>query len=167
MSFPTFPDIDPQIKITFDEVINLLLASIAMEEFSLSKLMDAETEKILQFLESCKIKPHPPHRYGDREMLPGVTEINKSVNDTVKNLIKMQMLLQFKLDQIQEILPPTSTTTTCTTTHTTTSTTSSCSTTTGKKQPPCRPKYPGPHCPRWSSPGYGYCTERWFDGGGC
>lgn len=156
MSFPNIPDIDPYINITFEDAINLLLTSIAMEEMSLSKLMDAETSKILCVLDNCK---HSDCKYDDCGhkdcMLHDALEINKSVDDTIKNMIKLQMLLQFKLDNIKEILPctssttttstSTSTTTTCTrtttskttsstttTTHTTTCTTSTCSTTTKK-----------------------------------
>lgn len=142
MSFPNIPDITPDINITFEEAINLLLTSIAMEEVSLSKLLDAETNKIQCVLDDCKHKD---------SLLNDAIRINKSVDDTIKNMIKMQMLLQFKLENIKEIIPTTSTTTTtststcttstctrthsssCTTTHTTTCTTSTCSTTTKKE----------------------------------
>ena len=40
MSFPNIPDIDPYINITFEDAVNLLLTSIAMEEMSLSRLME-------------------------------------------------------------------------------------------------------------------------------
>jgi len=141
MSFPNIPDITPDINITFEEAINLLLTSIAMEEVSLSKLIDAETNKILSVINDCKPKGYALH---------DAILINKSVDETIKNIIKLQMLLQFKLENIKEILPITSTTTTtstttcttstCTKTHsssttctqTTTSSTSTCSTTTKK-----------------------------------
>lgn len=133
MSFPNIPDIDPEISVTFEDAVNLLLTSIAMEEISLSKLMDAETQKILHIINDCKHK---------ESVLHDAIKINKSVDDTLKNMIKLQMLLQFKLDNVKEILPTTSTTTTTstststtstctkTTTHTTTCTTSTHSTTT-------------------------------------
>lgn len=122
MSFPNIPDITPEISITFEDSINLLLSSIALEEISLSKLMDAEKDKILYVLKECKHKD---------SALKDAIDINKSVDDTMKTLIKMQMLLQFKLENVIEILP--CTTTMSTTTHTTTSTTSTCSTTTKKE----------------------------------
>ena len=122
MSFPNIPDITPEISITFEDSINLLLSSIALEEISLSKLMDAEKDKILYVLKECKHKD---------SALKDAIDINKSVDDTMKTLIKMQMLLQFKLENVIEILP--CTTTMSTTTHTTTSTTSTCSTTTRKE----------------------------------
>ena len=162
MSFPKIPDINPYINITFEDAINLLLTSIAMEEVSLSKLMDAETHKILCVLDHCK---HDNCKHDDcchhdcnhqDSVLHDAIEINKSVDDTIKNSVKLQMLLQFKLENIKELLPATSsstttststsTTTTCTkttttkstsstttTTHTTTCTTSTCSTTTKKE----------------------------------
>ena len=141
MSFPTIPDITPDIDLTLEDAINLLLSSVALEEVSLSKLMDAETSKILCVLKDCEHKD---------SVLQDAIKINESVDTTIKNMIKMQMLLQFKLENIKEFLPTTTTTTTTTTststttttfskstttTHTTTSTTSTCSTTTKK---PCK-----------------------------
>ncbi|MGR6008320.1 hypothetical protein ACT7CZ_05390 [Bacillus cereus] len=46
MSLPNIPDIEPHITLTREEVINLLLSSIAMEEIGLSHLINAEAEKI-------------------------------------------------------------------------------------------------------------------------
>lgn len=111
MSFPKIPDIDPYISITFEDAINLLLTSIALEEVSLSKLIDAETNKILCVLNHCKCKD---------SALQDAIAINKSVDDTIKNIIKLQMLLQFKLENVRELLPSTTTTTTSTSTTTTT-----------------------------------------------
>lgn len=135
MSFPNIPDINPYISIKLEDAINLLLTSIAMEEISLSKLMDAEKNKILCVLDNCK---HHECSHKD-SVLHDAIAINKSVDDTIKNMIKLQMLLQFKLENVTEILAFTSSTTTTstssttTTTHTTTSTTSTCTTTTKKE----------------------------------
>lgn len=133
MSFPNIPDINPEINISFEDAINLLLISIAMEEISLSKMLDAETNKILSLLEN---KPdfteeknsRGYNEYSTQDMLA----INKSVNDTIKNMIKLQMLLQFKLENVKEILPKTNETfsSTTTSTSTTSSSTSTFSTTT-------------------------------------
>lgn len=142
MSFPNIPDISPEISVTFEDAINLLLTSIAMEEVSLSKLMDAETKKICCVLDDCKQK---------ESTLYDAIRINKSVDDTIQNMIKLQMLLQFKLEDIKEILPCTSSSTTTTTTSTSTSTstsftstcshTTTCSTSTGSTTTyqPCNP----------------------------
>lgn len=118
MSFPKIPDIEPYISITFEDAINLLLTSIALEEVSLSKLIEAETHKILCVIEDCNHK---------HSALQDALAVNKSVDDTVKNIIKLQMLLQFKLENIKEMLPST---TTSTTTSTSTSTTTTCTKTT-------------------------------------
>lgn len=118
MSFPTIPDIEPVIDIDFRDAVNLLLSSIAMEEMSLSKLMDAEHDKIQYALKRCQHGGCTLH---------DVTEVNKSAEDMMKTLIKLQMLLQFKLENVRELMPSTTTTTT-TSTSTTTSTTRTCST---------------------------------------
>jgi hypothetical protein len=98
MLMPNIPDIKPEINIniTMEDAVNLLLKSIAEEEISLSKLMDAEKEKILYILNKHKCN----------EIAVGdVLSVNNSVNKTIINLIKMQMLLQFKLDSVKELIP--------------------------------------------------------------
>ncbi|MDR5658559.1 hypothetical protein RH915_03550 [Serpentinicella sp. ANB-PHB4] len=46
MSFPNIPDVTPEIDIDREDVINLLLASIAFEELGLAHIFNAEAEKI-------------------------------------------------------------------------------------------------------------------------
>ena len=131
MSFPNIPDINPYINIKFEDAINLLLTSIAMEEVSLSKLMDAETKKILCVMDNCNCHDCKHNDCNHKDyLIHDVIEINKSVDNTIKNMIKLQMLLQFKLENIKELLPCTSSTTT---TSTSTSTTTTCSKTTTTK----------------------------------
>lgn len=93
MSFPKIPDIDPCINLNFEDAVNLLLSSIALEEVSISKLIDAETCKILSVVNNCCSKPKD------------ILDINKSVDNTIQNMIKLQMLLQFKLEKVKEMLP--------------------------------------------------------------
>ena len=104
MSMPNIPNITPEIDISFKDSVNLLLTSIAMEEISLSKIMDEEANKIKTVLcgfKNCKANAQD------------VIDINESANRTIKSLIKMQMLLQFKLEDVKSLIPTTTKTTTC------------------------------------------------------
>lgn len=91
MSLPEIPNIAPKITVNRTEAINLLLASIAMEEIGLSHILNAEGEKIQAALDIENICIH--------DML----KINKSVERTLRNVLKNQMLLQFKLEDVIEI----------------------------------------------------------------
>ncbi|MBK5491851.1 hypothetical protein [Bacillus sp. TH13] len=91
MSLPNIPDIKPQITLTREEVINLLLSSIAMEEIGLSHLLNAEAEKIQKIIgENC---------LSVKEVI--ITQ--ESVEKILRNIIKTQMLLQFKLEDVLKI----------------------------------------------------------------
>lgn len=114
MSFPNIPDVDASINITIEEAVNLLLASIAFEELGLAHIINAEAEKIQYVLGTIE---------GQTPLAPPPTieellEVNQSVDLTLRNVIKNQMLLQFKLEDTLTI----STTTTSTTSTTTTTT---------------------------------------------
>lgn len=87
MSLPNIPDITPEIKLKRSDVIHLLLASIAMEEMSLSHIMNAEGEKIQ------KVLKHDP-------CIADILEINRSTERMLRNVIKQQMLLQFKMEDV-------------------------------------------------------------------
>ncbi|HJV44325.1 MAG TPA: hypothetical protein VJ824_01220 [Bacillota bacterium] len=88
MSMPNIPDITPHINLKRGKVINLLLASIALEEISLSHIMNAEGEKIQKVLKM------------EHSSLADILKINNSVERTLRNVIKKQMLLQFKLEDV-------------------------------------------------------------------
>lgn len=95
MSFPNIPDVSPAIDISREEVNNLLLASIAFEELGLSHIINAEAEKIQYILGTLEGQsPAEPPTIDD------LIAINGSVNGTLRNVIKNQMLLQFKLEDI-------------------------------------------------------------------
>lgn len=85
MSLPTIPNITPKINIKRCEAVNLILASIALEEIGLSHILNAEGEKIQEAL--C----HKPS-------IDDLLKINQSVERTLRNTIKSQILLQFKLE---------------------------------------------------------------------
>ena len=91
MSLPNVPDITPRITLKREEVIHLLLTSIAMEEISLSHIMNAEGEKIQQLLER------------DNVCLEDMLRLNKSVERMLRSIISKQILLQFKFDNILEL----------------------------------------------------------------
>ncbi len=114
--------------IKLEDALNLLITSIALEKESLSRMLDAETKKILYFLDEC--------RYQNLSV-QDIKDLNQSVNKTIMNMIKLQMMLQFNLDNIMQLLPTitasTTTTATTTTTYTTTSSTSTSTTTTNGK----------------------------------
>jgi hypothetical protein len=118
--------------IKLEDALNLLITAIALEKESLSSMLDAESRKMLYFLNECKLQ---------KLSLQDIKDINQSVNKTIMNMIKLQMLLQFNLDNIMQVLlttsistttsttSTTSTTTTTTITVTTTNTTTSCTST--------------------------------------
>lgn len=91
MSLPNVPDITPRITLKREEVIHLLLTSIAMEEISLSHIMNAEGEKIQRLLER------------DHVCLEDMLRLNKSVERMLRSIISKQILLQFKFDNILEL----------------------------------------------------------------
>ena len=97
MSMPNIPDIKPEINITLEDSVNLLLTSIAEEELSLAGLMDAEKNKVSSVLKKFNC---------NQAEIGDILSVNESVNQTVINLIKMQMLLQFKLDSVKKLAPP-------------------------------------------------------------
>lgn len=116
MSFPNIPDVNPEMSLTMEEAINLLIASVAFEELGLAHIINAEAEKI-QYVLGTLEGQLPPETPPTLEELMG---INRSVESTLRNVIKNQMLLQFKLEDALSISISTTTTSTTTTTTTTT-----------------------------------------------
>ncbi len=99
MSMPNIPDFKPEIDISFEQALNLLLTSITMEEISLSKLMDTENEIIKYAIEKNK---------QNNGTMEDILLINNSVNSTIMNISKMQMLLQSKLENLERLISKTS-----------------------------------------------------------
>ncbi|HJV47241.1 MAG TPA: hypothetical protein VJ824_16105 [Bacillota bacterium] len=89
MSFPTIPTMTLG-HLNRCDVLNLLLASIAMEELGLAHLINAEAEKI-QFVITSE-------DYGRKDLL----EINESARKMLRDVIKKEMLLLFKLNDVLE-----------------------------------------------------------------
>ncbi|WP_414625973.1 collagen-like protein, partial [Paenibacillus massiliensis] len=93
LSQSNIPNITPAITITRDDALNLLLASIAIEELGLGHIINAEAEKIQYAVGT----------------LPGITvpasisdllAVDASVRDTLQEIVKKEILLQFKLENI-------------------------------------------------------------------
>jgi len=102
MSQPNLPNITPNITINRTDVINLLLASIAMEELSLAHILNAEGEKIQYVLGTIPgISGLSP-----AANLEDLLQINDSVQDTIAMSIKKELLLDNKLKQITDLIPP-------------------------------------------------------------
>ncbi|WP_339184568.1 hypothetical protein [Oceanobacillus sp. FSL W7-1293] len=88
MSMPNIPNITPIVSLKRCETIDLLLSSIALEEIGLSHILNAEGEKLQAFLKD-------PHH-----CLQDYLKMNDSVNKTLRTIVKSQMLLQFKLEDV-------------------------------------------------------------------
>ena len=113
MSFPNIPDVDASVDISTEDSVNLLLASIAFEELGLAHIINAEAEKIqfvLGTLEDQEWERTTP-------TIEDLLDINRSVDQTRKEVIKPQMLLQFKLEDVLTISTTTTSTTPTTTKH--------------------------------------------------
>lgn len=99
MSFPNIPNVTPSIDIDRTDVINLLLASIAFEELGLAHIINAEAEKIQAVIGTLGTNVPPATSVAELLL------INESVNATLKTVIKKEMLLQFKLENVLDIPP--------------------------------------------------------------
>lgn len=92
MSLPNIPDIDPLISLERCDAINLLLSSIAMEEISLSHILNAEGEKIQRFLRQKSIA------------ITDLLKVNDSVTQSLKTVVKSQILLVIKLEEVVDLI---------------------------------------------------------------
>ncbi|WP_308448051.1 collagen-like protein [Bacillus thuringiensis] len=93
MSQANLPNITPTITLTREESINLLLASIALEELGLAHIINAEAEKIQVALGTIPgLSPFAT--------LSQILAVNASINTTLQNVTKTEMLLQSKLENI-------------------------------------------------------------------
>ena len=114
MSFPNIPTVDSDVNITAEDAVNLLLASVAFEELGIAHILNAEAEKIQYVLGTLET----PIPLETPTTIAELLAINNSVDETLKDLIKKEMLLEFKLEDSMSY----STTTTSSTTTTTTTT---------------------------------------------
>lgn len=96
MSMPTIPDINADIKISREDVVNIIVASIAMEELALAHILNAEGEKLQYVLGT--LKGSDP----DQVTVCDIMAVNKDIEKTLRDVIKTEMLLQFKLEDAME-----------------------------------------------------------------
>ncbi|WNF35711.1 hypothetical protein RJD24_14790 [Bacillaceae bacterium IKA-2] len=94
MSMPNIPNINPKVTITKKKALNLLLSSIALEEIGLSHILNAEAEKL-----QVAIKKYKKNKLNFEDFL----SVNHSIDKTLRGIIKNQMLLQFKLEDVVEL----------------------------------------------------------------
>ena len=88
MSQPTFPQMDPPL--TREGSLNEIIASIAMEELSLSHILNAEGEKLQYVLGTLP-------GLEEAAALEEVIRVNQSVQDTLSSVVEQQMVLSAKL----------------------------------------------------------------------
>lgn len=109
MGFPNIPPINPNIDIDRNEIIDLLLASIGLEELSLAHLLNAEAEKLQRALGTLQI----PGTQGDvpedffPELIGGsfdnLLAVNRSINKTLKLAMHKEFILLVKLEEVLEL----------------------------------------------------------------
>jgi hypothetical protein len=101
MSYPNIPNITPLISITTEQTIPLLLSSIALEELALAHIMNAEAEKLQLVLGTLTGgTPLSPAEVSLDDLLA----VNTSIQRTLRDVIKKEMLLEFKFENILELI---------------------------------------------------------------
>ena len=92
MSMPNIPNLNPQISVSRDDAVNIILSSIGMEELSLAHILNAEAEKIQFALGTLETAG------GQASSMNDILETNKLASKMVRNVIKNQMLLSMKME---------------------------------------------------------------------
>lgn len=97
MSMPNIPNVNPQISVTRDDAVNIILSSIGMEELSLAHILNAEAEKIQFALGTLETAG------GQASSMNDILETNKLASKMVRNVIKNQMLLSMKMEDTVDL----------------------------------------------------------------
>lgn len=97
MSYPNFPHINPEITLTRDDAINLLLSAVAMEELSLTQILAAEGEKMKYALGTL------PGAESSGMAVDELMTIDQSVKGTLDTAIRLEMLLQSRLETLLNV----------------------------------------------------------------
>ncbi|WP_234969477.1 MULTISPECIES: hypothetical protein [Alicyclobacillus] len=90
---PNIPDIRPDIELTREQVMHLLLASIAMEEMGLAHILNAEGEKLQRAMAQPGLS------------LADLMGLNDAIERMLRTIIRKELLLQMKLDAVLRMLP--------------------------------------------------------------
>lgn len=96
MSQPSIPNITPLITVTKRETISLLLGSIAMNELSMSHIINAEAEKIQAFVQ-----------YAERSMsikTKDYIQFNNAVSKFMEEITMEHWLSLNKLDRVIQLV---------------------------------------------------------------
>ena len=94
----SMPCIHPSGTLPF-QAYSDLLESIALQEAGLAHIINAEGEKIQTALGITEGMRFPPMA----RCIGDLIAINQSVSDTLKNVIKLEMVLEFKLDEVAKL----------------------------------------------------------------
>ena len=97
MSMPNIPNLNPQISVSRDDAVNIILTSIGMEELSLAHILNAEAEKIQFALGTLETAG------GQASSMTDILETNKLASKMVRNVIKNQMLLSMKMEDTVDL----------------------------------------------------------------
>lgn len=105
MSMPSIPNMAPDIQIDREDAVNIILASIGMEELSLSHILNAEAEKIQYALGTLQVGTDDAGNpvYSESLTAAEVLEMNESAARVLRDVIKNQMLLGMKMEDIVEV----------------------------------------------------------------
>ncbi len=78
------------------QAITDLLESIALQEAGLAHIINAEGEKIQQAIAMAQAEGSPV-------TIADLIAVNQSVSDALTKVIKMEMVLEFKLEEINRL----------------------------------------------------------------
>ncbi len=93
MSLPEFPQPNPCL--TREKALNMILTSIAMEETALSRVIEAESDKLRHIL-ACD----------DCCDDVAVLAVNKSIHSVLEMVMQTQIILKGKMEKVLEASPP-------------------------------------------------------------
>ncbi|MFD2443232.1 hypothetical protein ACFSO7_04455 [Bacillus sp. CGMCC 1.16607] len=111
MTFPLLPEDIESLDLNPDQIAFLLLASIAFEELGLAHLINAEAETIQAVLGT--LVDSDENQVNEDIVATSFEELleaNSSVEKVLKTIIKKEMLLQFKFENVLEFLNQVTTT---------------------------------------------------------